>query len=62
MNYYKVKCETLRKLLNESEARIAQLEKALRDLISAHDGYVHGVGPCICAAHEKARSLMESKS
>jgi len=32
--------------------------EALRDLVSAHDGYRHGVGPCVCAAHEAARTAL----
>jgi hypothetical protein len=31
---------------------------ALYELVTAHNGYRHGVGPCICAAHEEARKLL----
>jgi hypothetical protein len=43
-----------------SALRVKELEKALSALVDAHDGYRQGMGPCICAAHGKARALMET--
>lgn len=40
------------------EADLAATLKALYDLVRAHNGYQHGMGPCICAAHENARKLL----
>ena len=40
------------------EADLAAALKALYDLVRAHNGYQHGMGPCICAAHENARKLL----
>jgi hypothetical protein len=45
-------------LASEVDARIAELEKALVDLVTGHNGYHQGVGPCICAAHEEARRVL----
>ena len=39
-------------------ARIAELEKAMVDLVTSHNGYNKGLGPCICAAHEEARRVL----
>lgn len=35
-----------------------RLREALYNLVRAHNGYQHGVGACICAAHEDARKLL----
>lgn len=40
------------------DARIAELGKALVDLVTGHNGYHLGAGPCICAAHEEARRVL----
>lgn len=40
------------------EADLAATLKALYDLVRSHNGYQHGMGPCICAAHENARKLL----
>lgn len=44
-------------LASDVDARIAELEKALVNLVVAHNGYHLGAGPCICAAHEEARRV-----
>lgn len=38
--------------------RCVELEKALVDLATSHNGYSKGLGPCICAAHEEARRVL----
>lgn len=52
--YYEIE----RKRRETAEARIAELENALRELVRSHHGYAMGLGPCICAAHEDARRLL----
>ena len=51
-------CPTDVYLASDVDARIAKLEKALYALVTSHNGYRHGVGPCICAAHEEARKVL----
>lgn len=41
-----------------AEITIDTYRQALYDLVRAHNGYQHGMGPCICAAHENARNLL----
>ncbi len=37
---------------------IALLKEVLAGLSSQHDGYEHGMGPCICEWHVKARKII----
>lgn len=46
------------KQLAESEATVTALVSALRDLSAQHEGWQHGMGPCVCEAHEAARKLL----
>ena len=55
----------LRDEIIEAEAQLAALQgerdryrAALMALSNQHEGYVHGVGPCVCAAHIEARKLL----
>jgi len=47
-----------RKRAEAAEARIAVLEAALDAITAAHEGYQSGMGPCVCKAHQEARSLL----
>jgi len=49
-------------LIEERDVRILRLRKALNDLVTAHNGYQHGMGPCICVAHENARKVLSTFS
>lgn len=40
------------------EVELAEALRALHDLVRAHNGYQHGMGPCVCAAHENARKVL----
>jgi len=40
------------------ENELAEALRALHGLVTAHNGYQHGMGPCICAAHEEARRVL----
>jgi hypothetical protein len=53
------KCRVLY-LASDVDARIAELESALRELVAAH-ARSPGFQLCICAAHEQARKLMVSE-
>lgn len=44
--------------LDAKDQEITRLRKALSDLVLSHNGYQHGLGLCICAAHEGARLLL----
>jgi hypothetical protein len=46
--------------LRQAADTIERLRAALTNLVSAHNGYDHGMGPCICAAHEDARDALSS--
>jgi len=49
---------TIADALDAKDAEIKRLRTALANLVSSHDGYSMGVGPCICAAHEDASALL----
>lgn len=40
------------------ENELAEALRALHGLVTAHNGYQHGMGPCVCAAHEEARRVL----
>jgi hypothetical protein len=35
-----------------------EMRAALYAMVTAHNGYRQGMGPCICAAHEDARRVL----
>ena len=49
-------------LLPELVTEIEKLRAALINLVRAHNGYQHEMGPCICAAHEDAREALRTTS
>lgn len=50
--------DILNTALEHNLERTDKLEKALVDMVTSHNGYSIGAGPCICAAHESARKLL----
>ena len=40
-------------------ARATEAERLLRGLARQHEGWQHGMGPCICEWHEAARSHLD---
>lgn len=46
----------MERVISQADAQL--LLEALRGMVTAHDGYRHGLGPCICAAHEAAREAI----
>jgi hypothetical protein len=49
----------LREQMDGAWVIIRKLREALAALVSKHEGWQHGMGPCVCAEHQRARELLD---